>query len=215
MPLVVVRLRRHPELVRGDWVRPGAVVIDVGINVVSTLPRHGARHAPRTGQGGQVAGQAGGSQGPAAAGAAGNNGRDPGQPSRHAGTVEAASPPYVSCTAGAGGAAECQGGVGHGEEAGEGAEGAEGGSFGQGRSGSPLSSTGGGSGNGGIWYDSSTASVQRNVTFQVVGDVAFEEVSQVGAVDGPGPGSRFPGPRPRALAQPVPRAHDTCCGQFN
>ncbi|EFJ44877.1 hypothetical protein VOLCADRAFT_44449, partial [Volvox carteri f. nagariensis] len=26
-------------LVRGDWVRPGAVVIDVGINVVSTLPR--------------------------------------------------------------------------------------------------------------------------------------------------------------------------------
>lgn len=24
----------EPELVRGDWVKPGAVVLDVGINVV-------------------------------------------------------------------------------------------------------------------------------------------------------------------------------------
>ncbi len=185
MPLVFGLSCRHPELVRGDWVRPGAVVIDVGINVVSTLPRHGARPAAPMGQGGQGAGQAGGTQGQASAG-------------------DSVSP---GCVAG------CQGGEGQGEEAGAGAgaEGTEGGGFGQGRSGSPLSSTGGGSGNGGIWYDSSTASVQRNVIFQVVGDVAFEEVSQVGAVDGGGHGSRFPEPRPRALARPEPHALYTRC----
>ena len=29
---------RHPELVRRDWVKPGAVVVDVGINVVMAPP---------------------------------------------------------------------------------------------------------------------------------------------------------------------------------
>lgn len=31
---------RYPELVRADWVKPGAVVIDVGINVVKATPRY-------------------------------------------------------------------------------------------------------------------------------------------------------------------------------
>ena len=33
---VIVSLKhRHPELIRGDWVKPGAIVVDVGINVVN------------------------------------------------------------------------------------------------------------------------------------------------------------------------------------
>lgn len=34
--LLHIRCCRHPELIKRDWVKPGAVVIDVGINVVSS-----------------------------------------------------------------------------------------------------------------------------------------------------------------------------------
>ena len=41
---ILVAAVGRPEMVRGDWVKPGATVIDVGINRV---PAEGGRDAPR------------------------------------------------------------------------------------------------------------------------------------------------------------------------
>ncbi|GIL98875.1 hypothetical protein Vretimale_4207 [Volvox reticuliferus] len=165
----------HPELVRGDWVRPGAVVIDVGINVVSTLPRSRSSSTPET----EATTDAIESDADAVAAAAAPEGESSG-----AGGV------HVAVTAFADRARGCS-------------VGGYGGSCNSSRSGS--FGVGGSGGNGGSAYGKHGASTSnpshvvngssggwvatangcslhsgRNVTFQVVGDVAFEEVSQVG-----------------------------------
>ena len=37
----------NPELVKADWIKPGAVVLDVGINVVSGMLGHGQKERLR------------------------------------------------------------------------------------------------------------------------------------------------------------------------
>ncbi|KAG2455126.1 hypothetical protein HYH02_000946 [Chlamydomonas schloesseri] len=186
----------HPELVRRDWVRPGAVVVDVGINVVSTLPRS----PPRVGPGGGSSGSSGSSGGsgssssssshvdgsssgaegggrqPGTAAECGGNGSssssssssdtDPGCSERRPSTTISSSTAVVSPDLGdaessasivAAATASVAGGSGGG---GGGGGGAGGGSSSSGTGGSALYSN-------------------RNVIFQVVGDVAFDEVSQV------------------------------------
>ncbi|GLC33836.1 hypothetical protein PLESTB_000510100 [Pleodorina starrii] len=141
----------HPELVRSDWVRPGAVVIDVGINVVSTLPR--ARSPP----GAAAAG------GPA--GAETLSGRTD--------AAAGAPPPDQEGDGSGGGCSDAAAGQDHGTT-GNGASGFNG------HGGGWMSSCGGGSSSG------------RNVMFQVVGDVSYEEVSQVAGAITPVPGGVGP-----------------------
>ncbi|GIL72397.1 hypothetical protein Vretimale_4207, partial [Volvox reticuliferus] len=177
----------HPELVRGDWVRPGAVVIDVGINVVSTLPRSRSSSTPET----EATTDAIESDADAVAAAAAPEGESSG-----AGGV------HVAVTAFADRARGCS-------------VGGYGGSCNSSRSGS--FGVGGSGGNGGSAYGKHGASTSnpshvvngssggwvatangcslhsgRNVTFQVVGDVAFEEVSQVAGAITPVPGGVGP-----------------------
>ena len=44
---VLVAAVGKPEMVRGDWIKPGAIVIDVGINRVARARRRGRQDAAR------------------------------------------------------------------------------------------------------------------------------------------------------------------------
>ena len=39
----------RPELVKGSWVKPGAIVLDIGINPLPLNPAEGDSAAPRPG----------------------------------------------------------------------------------------------------------------------------------------------------------------------
>ncbi|KAG2497947.1 hypothetical protein HYH03_004209 [Edaphochlamys debaryana] len=162
----------HPELVRRDWVRPGAVVIDVGINVISTVPRRTSGNN--------------GSNGPN--GSYNRNGqRAPPQPS--GGTAQS-SPASVAV-----GEDACCGDADDDNRSttisrGTAVTSADGGDAGMASSIAAATAAavqedcndaggGGGSGGGSDLCHVVAAPYNRNVTFQVVGDVAFDEVSQV------------------------------------
>ena len=58
----------YPRLIRKEWVKRGAVVVDVGINVVGRAGGRGAAAAGSSGGGAAAAGSGGGSSGVAAGG---------------------------------------------------------------------------------------------------------------------------------------------------
>ncbi|KAG2440372.1 hypothetical protein HXX76_004477 [Chlamydomonas incerta] len=182
----------HPELVRGDWVKPGAVVIDVGINVVSTLPRSPPRIGSSSGSSssngsssaegrGQLgAGSAAGDCSAAADGGGSSNGggsssggssSERGKSTTISSSTAVVSPDLGDAESSASivAAATAAAGAGNG-------------------------GMGGGDGGGGGSSSAAGFSLygNRNVVFQVVGDVAFDEVSQVAGAITPVPGGIGP-----------------------
>ncbi|GFR41461.1 hypothetical protein Agub_g2149 [Astrephomene gubernaculifera] len=212
----------HPELVRGDWVRPGAVVIDVGINVVGALPRNSqatSTHTSSTSSATSTSGTSSTSStiSSTTANTTSNSGQQQQQQQqnemeemqqqrRHQDDAAMHQPAplrEVRCTPCSDSGVESSDG-----KAGGAAAAALLGSCTTSSSGMTCdsSSSGGCSGNQGEFGsgggsesgssssagDDGSSLCNRNLTFHVVGDVAFEEVSQVAGAITPVPGGVGP-----------------------
>ncbi|GIL43612.1 hypothetical protein Vafri_1263 [Volvox africanus] len=183
---ILVVAAGHPELVRGDWVRPGAVVIDVGINVVSTLPRSRSSSTPET-EGTTAAVALDADADTATAALAGRSSGN--------GGVHVAATEFVD--RGSGCSAGGQGGScssNSSRSGGFGMGGYGGSAYGnRDASNSNISHVVNGNSDGWVaTVNGCSLHSGRSVTFQVVGDVAFEEVSQVAGAITPVPGGVGP-----------------------